>query len=105
MMRCRKLGAAVLLALAVSFFSTPRSFAQFTADFQTNTIDGVVNNWSGDYNIGNTFADALLIQNGGELVATGRGILGPSANSSNNLAVVSDTGSVWTNTGHLFVGY
>jgi hypothetical protein len=42
--------------------------AQFTANDQTNTIDGVVSNWPGDYVVGsNTFNDALQILNGGVL--------------------------------------
>ncbi|MGP8019737.1 MAG: hypothetical protein ACLPRE_01890, partial [Limisphaerales bacterium] len=41
---------------------------QYTSNFQTNTISGVTNNWSGDYVVGsNTFADALLVRNGGVL--------------------------------------
>jgi hypothetical protein len=60
----KRLISAGLIALTVAL--APVSRAQYTADFQTNIIDGVVSNWSGEYVIGsNTFGDVFLIQNGG----------------------------------------
>src|ERR1035441_9264789 len=42
--------------------------AQYSADFQTNLISGVISNWSGNYVVGsNSFADALSIQANGAL--------------------------------------
>ena len=47
--------------------------AQYTADFQTNLISGVTNNWTGDYVVGsNNVADVLLIQAAG-LLTDGNG--------------------------------
>jgi T5SS/PEP-CTERM-associated repeat protein len=81
------------------------SEAQFTSDFQTNIISGVTSNWSGDYVVGsNTFADALLIQNSA-VMAVGHGYLGLNSDSSNNCAVVSGSGSIWTSPNRLYVGW
>jgi hypothetical protein len=44
-MRHGSLTAALLI---VSVLSPRSSQAQYTADFQTNTISGVTSNWSGD---------------------------------------------------------
>lgn len=81
----------------------PPAQAQYTANFQTNIISGVTSNWSGNYIVGsNTFADVLLIQNGGVL-SDGTGYVGYNpGSSSNSVRVVS--GGVWENT-VLFVGY
>ena len=58
--------------------------AQYTANFQTNTISGITNNWTGDYIVGfSTFADVLLIEGGGVL-SNGHGYVGYSASGSNN---------------------
>jgi len=68
--------------------------AQYTGNFQTNVISGVVSNWAGNYLVGsNTFADVLLIQNGGAL-SSGFGQLGYEVSSSNNSVRVVD-GGVW----------
>ena len=81
--------------------------AQYSDNFQTNIISGVISNWSGDYNIGYpNFADALLIQSGGVLSdssgSMGNG--GGRAGQGDNVAVVSGSGSVWNNSGSLNVG-
>src|ERR1017187_9788295 len=82
------------------------SEAQYTANFQTNIISGVTSNWSGTYYVGNTaFADVLFIQSNGVLNTSGPGFLGQSTQSSNNIAVVTDPGSVWSNVNGLFIGY
>src|SRR6266404_8773839 len=57
--------------------------AQYTGNYQTNIISGVVSNWTGDYLIGsNTFADALFIQNGGVL-SNANGYLGYEIGADN----------------------
>jgi T5SS/PEP-CTERM-associated repeat protein len=81
--------------------------AQFTANFQTNTISGVASNWvnAAGYVVGsNTFLDALRIINGGVL-SNGPGYIGYETGGSNNVAIISGTGSVWSNGVYLYVGY
>jgi T5SS/PEP-CTERM-associated repeat protein len=81
------------------------SEAQYSANFQTNLVSGVVSNWSGDYLVGsNTFADGLLIQNSGVL-SNGNGYLGYEVSSSNDSVLVTGTNSVWNNAGGLVVGF
>ena len=91
-----------MVSLVVPFFAV---HAQYTADYQTNIIYGVTNNWSGDYLVGsNTFADALLIQTNGVL-SNAFGYVGYEVISSNNSVLVSDRFSLWRNVGSLYVGY
>jgi len=80
------------------------SEAQYTADFQTNIISGVTSNWSGSYWIGDdTFSmNVLVIQSNGVLTNFD-GLVGHSS-SSNDSAVVSDSGSVWINHGEVLIG-
>ncbi len=86
---------AVFAVVGCLFILSPPAGAQYTANYQTNIISGVTSNWSGDYLVGsNTFADALLIKNGGVL-SDAFGYLGYEVGSSNNSAVVADTNSVW----------
>jgi T5SS/PEP-CTERM-associated repeat protein len=81
------------------------SRAQYTADFQTNIISGVSSNWIPDYYVGNTnFGDALVIQSSGVL-SNGLGFLGYNVSSSNNSALVTGAGSVWSNRWGLYIGY
>src|SRR5579859_4261095 len=82
--------------------------AQYTGAYQTNIISGVASNWSGDYVVGygaplpyHFSYDVLLIQNGAVLSDT-NGAVG--LNSSDNLAMVSGTGSIWNNSGDLSFG-
>ena len=72
------------------------SQAQFTANFQTNTVSGVTSNWvgNGTYVVGTNFTfDALRIINGGVL-SNGTGYIGFAVGGSNNVAVVMGTGSI-----------
>jgi autotransporter family porin len=96
-MRCGCVIAGFLIWIAVD---TRSSRAQYTANFQTNIISGVTNNWPRGYTVGSTnFSDVLLIENGGVLYdITG------SLGSSNNYVLVTDTGSVWSNLSDLYVG-
>src|SRR5205809_1879939 len=99
----KRLIAVGFIALTVAL--APVSRAQYTGNNQTNIISGVTSNWSGDYYVGsNTFADVLLIQNGGVFSNTWA-VLGLLSGSSNNAAVVTGSGSVWSNSQGLTVGY
>jgi hypothetical protein len=87
-----------ILAGSLGLFVVPTTQAQYSANFQTNLISGVVSNWAGDYVVGsNTFADVLLIRNGGELFDRG-GYVGSFSIGSNNSVLVADAGSAWQNT-------
>ena len=71
--------------------------AQFSGNNQTNVISGVSSNWTGPFIVGsNTFLDSLQILNGAVL-ATGDGFVGYLVGGSNNSALVSGAGSIWTN--------
>src|ERR1035437_6673039 len=101
-MRYRSLIAGLLIGVV---FGSRSSEAQYTADFQTNILSGVTNNWTGDYLVGsNTFADVLLIQSIGVL-SNGYGYVGYEEASSNNSVRVSDFRSLWRNVGSLYLGY
>lgn len=92
------------VAVSLGVFCPATSRAQYTANFQTNIISGISSNWLGAYYVGYTnFADALVIENGGEL-ANGLGSIGSQSSSSNNSVLVAGTGSVWTNGQFLYVG-
>jgi T5SS/PEP-CTERM-associated repeat protein len=98
-------GCLIVALMVGSATASRTSKAQYTDNYQTNTISGVISNWLGDYIVGGAnFADALLIQGGGVL-HDANGYLGQSASSSNNTVLVSDSGSVWSNSGSLTVGY
>jgi T5SS/PEP-CTERM-associated repeat protein len=80
------------------------SHAQFTANFQTNVISGGVSNWAGIYFVGsNTFANALLIRNGGALTDADAHAGYLPASSSNHV-LVAGAGSAWTNN-NLYFGW
>ncbi len=96
------MGAALLWAIA-SFSSETR--AQFTGNYQTNSISGVGSNWAADYVVGsNCVLDALIIRNGGGL-SSGNGYIEYGIGGSNDSVLVTGAGSVWSNGGDLFVGY
>ena len=100
-MRC---GVLILGLVAGILAGARSSSAQYAGNFQTNIISGVVSNWTGDYVIGsNTFADALLIQNGGAL-SNGNSYVGYGIGADNNTAVISDSNSLWNVAGGLVVG-
>ncbi len=92
-----RLLGAVLLAL-----TAPGARAQFAANNQTNVIDGTVVHYGAVYRVGNTHrGNVLIVTNGGLLSATG-GRIGDNAAASNNLAVITGSGSSWTNGGNEF---
>ncbi len=89
----------------MALLSTTVARAQFTTDFQTNTIS-VVSNWvgNGQYIVGsNTFANALRIISTGVL-SNGSGIVGYTTAASNCTAIVTDANSTWTNRFDLYIG-
>lgn len=74
-------GRAVLGAVGCFVILAAPARAQYTDDYQTNTISGVTSNWAGNYLVGsNTFADVLLVQDGGVL-SNGFGRLGRTVSS------------------------
>ena len=78
--------------------------AQYTSNYQTNTVSGVTSYWPGDYVVGsNTFADALLIRNRGAL-SNADGYVGYLPASNTNFVMVAGAGSVWTNA-FMYFGY
>ena len=95
----------ILVGLLAGVILNPRlSHAQYSANFQTNIISGVTSNWTGSYFVGNTtFADVLLVQNGGVLSNFSSSV-GRQISASNNIALVTGDGSVW-NSGTLYVGF
>jgi len=69
---------------------------QFTSDYQTNFISGVVSNWAGDYVVGsNTVFNLLQIENGGVLSDT-VGFIGYATGADNNTTIITGPGSVWS---------
>ena len=97
---------AVVVCVVFQFLHAGSARAQFTANLQTITISGTASNWVGfgGYVVGsNTFGDVLLLENGGVL-SNFDGIIGDLIGASNNTAIVTDTGSSWTNYQGLAVG-
>jgi T5SS/PEP-CTERM-associated repeat protein len=87
-------------------FTALPSRAQFTGDNQTNIIDGTAVNWPGTYHVGSNYvADAQFVLNGGSLTTGSSSFLGRQPGASNNLAVVSGSGSTWMSGFHFYVGY
>jgi T5SS/PEP-CTERM-associated repeat protein len=98
--------SAVAVLTGTVFLNNNTAHAQYTTSFQTNIISAVASNWVSNpgYVIGsNKVFDALLIQNGGALF-NGFGYLGFAARATNNTAVISGSGSVWSNSFDLYVG-
>jgi len=86
--------------LGIVLFAQPLTgFAQFTADYQTNVISsGVTSNWNGNYYVGDTtVGDVLLIETGGALIlsSSGYGYVGNTSGASNNVVLISGSGSLW----------
>ncbi len=96
---------AAIGSMVIAAAFAPVTHAQYSADFQTNIISGITSNWSGAYYVGYTnFADVLVIENGGALSSDG-GYVGIETSASNNFAVVSGSGSVWSNSSTFSVGW
>ncbi|MBI5397172.1 MAG: PEP-CTERM sorting domain-containing protein [Verrucomicrobia bacterium] len=74
------------------------------AETFTNVLDGVVTNAGGAFFVGSNGAfNVLIITNAAALTDTS-GTIGNSAISSNNTALVTGSGSIWTNSINLIVG-
>jgi len=75
----------------------------------TATVTGSSAQWnnSSDFFVGNYAGSAtLIISNGGHVAVGGTGYTGyQGGNPGNNRVIVTGTGSLWTNTGPLYVGY
>ncbi|MCG3149629.1 MAG: hypothetical protein PCFJNLEI_03094 [Verrucomicrobiae bacterium] len=100
-------GGFCLLSSVLGLLPSP-AFAQYdySLDYQTNTIN-VVSNWAGNgtYVVGsNTYLNALVINSGGAL-SNGTGYIGYETAGSNNVALISGTGSVWNNQFTLTIGH
>ncbi|MEI6165669.1 MAG: hypothetical protein WCS52_00590 [bacterium] len=82
--------------------------AQYAANNQTNTFDGVVSNYAGNYYIGNGhWGDVLVVTNNGSLTVVGC-YFGNNAADSNNTAVVTGGGSLLSNSSagvYFYVGF
>ena len=52
--------ALLVLCVVLGAISISTTKAQFSSDYQTNIISGVVSNWNGDYIVGNDTAFDLL---------------------------------------------
>ena len=66
---------------------------------------GGIHSFSTNLVVGNSgTGNSLLITNGGAAFVVGTSILGNSTSSSNNFALVTGAGSVWSNSGPLYVG-
>ncbi|HXI84802.1 MAG TPA: hypothetical protein VNL17_12020 [Verrucomicrobiae bacterium] len=98
-------GAGLLSILAVSLVIPTVARAQFSANFQTNTISGVTSNWVGTFYIigSNTFLDTLQIINGGVL-SNGSCVVGYVPGGSNNTVLISGLGSMLTNRFDVYLG-
>jgi T5SS/PEP-CTERM-associated repeat protein len=97
---------ALWLAIGICVLLTSTAHAQFTDNAKTNVISGVISNWTGVYFVGNTnFLDVLIIQNGGVLSNSDAGYIGFATSGSNNTAIITGTGSIWSNRLGVTVGY
>ncbi|HTS18396.1 MAG TPA: hypothetical protein VMP11_12545 [Verrucomicrobiae bacterium] len=99
------MGSLILTLVFTSSFAR----AQYTANFQTNTINGVSSNWPGLYLVGYTnSSDALLIVNGGAFFSSSSfvgGFTGGPVLTGNNSALVSGSGSAWTGNSFFCLGF
>ena len=70
----------------------------------TNIVNGVISNAGGDYIVGDTGPfNALIVTNAGRLISAA-GTIGANAEASNNLGLITGSGSLWTNTFQLNIG-
>ena len=100
--------SAVALTIILTLALGPVAHAQYTANFQTNTICCGGTMTSGDYVVGsNTYSDVLIFtMTEGSGLSDANGYLGYLAGSSNNVAIINIPESGWYNMGgNFYVGY
>jgi T5SS/PEP-CTERM-associated repeat protein len=87
--------------LFLAFLATPHiSQAQLVSDGQTEVLDGIITNVSGNLTIGtNGTFTALIITNGAAVTNSGSTIIGLNASADTNLVVVTGAGSSLNGTG------
>jgi len=67
-------------------------------------INGVTSNYPGTYMVGvSSGFNGLIVTNAG-ILTSGGGVIGNSANATNNAALVTGAGSLWSNSGTFYVG-
>jgi T5SS/PEP-CTERM-associated repeat protein len=92
------------LLLFLLLLGTQPSVAQFSTNYQTNSVNGATVHWTNTYFVGsNTFGNALLIRNGG-ILTNADAYVGNLVNSVSNFVMVSGAGSVWSNA-NMYLGY
>ena len=94
-----------ILTILISLLATC-AWSQYSSNNQSIVIDGTASNYTGNYYVGNTNSyDSLLITNAGTLtVASGSAGLSVGSVSSNNTAIVTGTGSIWSCSSNFYVG-
>jgi len=91
---------AVLLVPAVWGYTNPIE-NQSTETIDADTWDiGITNLWIGS----NTFGNAMIVTNIGQ-VENAVAYVGYSSSADNNTVMITGNGSVWSNSGTLFVGH
>jgi len=100
---CVSSAVALVAILTAVVVLSPAAFAQFTNNYQTNTISGVVIDWEDDYIFDHQFCQLQVINAGA--LSNFYGYMGYVVGASNDSAVVSGSGSLWYNDGYLYVGY
>ena len=99
--RCKLLMVTLLLSLGRPSNQRPGNTLPI---FKPTTVNGVTNDWPGDYVVGsNTFANGLMIRNRGVLT-NADGYVGYLPASNSNYVMVAGAGSVWSNA-NLYLGY
>ena len=75
-------------------------------NFATNTVNGSTNSVVGAWYVGSNGAfNVTIVTNRGLFKVAGNTIIGNTVTSSNNLALVTGPGSVWSNAGNFYIGY
>jgi T5SS/PEP-CTERM-associated repeat protein len=93
---------SVLAALALASLTAPTAFAETGA---TNIINGTTKSYGGDYAVGtNGSFNALIVTNAGVVRVSSSSRIGYTSTSSNNYALVSGVGSLWSNGVELSIG-
>jgi T5SS/PEP-CTERM-associated repeat protein len=94
--------------LSLVIFSSqiiPAALAQYSSDYQTNIISGVTSNWNGTYSVGHSHT-FLQIDSSGALIDTSARIENSSAfGGLGNGALVTGSGSVWSNQNFCDIGH